>query len=176
MTAQEKRLEVAKDALKQIQGHKTTVKTGNFFVGTLANTLFINREQNDSAQEFIKNGFKEHENQESIYGPVCQVCAKGSLFISHILLFNEISCSEVCRTDERSAYQFLPEFSEELLDEFEYLFELRAVFLPDVSPSKKSILEGFACKNGLEFLYPEDRLKFLLELFIKNKGEFLVLH
>lgn len=162
---QEQRLAVAKDALKQLQEDKLTVKTGCFLKGQLSNQLY--NSIRGSAQEILKVGLKA--------GMECQVCAKGTLFISHILLFNEVSCSQAFWADERNTYLFLEEFPKVLLDEFEYLFELSESFLPAIGGRNKSILQDYTRTRGLRAMHPKERLIFLLELFIKNDGEYLVI-
>lgn len=163
------RLKVAKDVLLQIKNKKVSIMTGTFMGGQATDRLAdgLSYADDESSQDVLCAAFENNLD--------CKVCAKGALFVSHILVYNKISAYDAFWTGSNSVYQLMPEFTRKLLNEFEYLFELNEKFFPKVGKVAKYYLKQFAAQNSLQDMSDEKRLIFLLKLFIKNKGQFLVL-
>ncbi len=187
-TKQQRRLEVLKDALKQLRAKKIIANTGSVF-NSLNYELDESCDANPDtdAQEIIKKLLKTEKK------PICKVCARGALLISTIHKENNFKIDHLFSTegsfDENynENQRLLKLFSKEQLCLMENAFEVEDIGdINYYNPSwnskgdfyginyehlsdKKALL---SVSFGKKYKKPNDRLEAILKNAIKNNGLF----
>lgn len=154
-TRTQKKIELARDVIKQIQARNLDVQTGTFVQAWALDLNIVD------AQKALRDLFKRRKK--------CEVCAKGSLLVSKVLRDDKISSQDfLFRTHTSTANQTLTDFTKAELDEIEVAFEGR-VFVwtsPRVSQNKVKAYHN----KYLAALKPKDRLIRIMKRVIRNKG------
>lgn len=148
LTKAEKRVAVAKDALKQLHTEKYLAETGTYIGCNIDDTLGSDWRP-DQAQKELKTM------------KPCSVCARGALLLSAVRKFNEATVSDVLQTKEWPSADL---FGWEQLSLIEAAFELWE------ENGGKPMPKAFAFGN--KFTNDHDRLVAILKNVIKNNGTF----
>jgi len=151
LTKCEQRVEIAKDVIKQLK-----LKTLVPLSGTYVTPTVITQTDEDELQG------QELDKLISEKKVTCQVCAKGALFISHVMKTDNCTLQESkCVGNGRISFR-LNMFSQAQLDKIEQAFEGWGVENP------KSKMSKFIRRWGTE----EERLLPIMKNIIKNGGTF----
>lgn len=167
----QRRLVIAKDALAQL-------KVGNFEAETGVYCAFDEDYDSSTYETMSGKEFQQFVRRAKS----CNVCAKGALFLSAVRKYNTVSGDAFLNLefDAHELRQLTPLscFSKKLLREFEFVFEgqdIEEAIKPLFTDSEYKKLEIFKREDSFHFMSDSERLIFMLELFIKNKGRKLVL-
>ncbi len=165
---EQKRVDIAKDALSQVKAEKYTVLSSNGYVESGKLEDIINKAL-DSCELFTGKKAEDVELKTYIDTAIkiapCEVCAKGALFLSSIRKFNNFSLAEARDSglNESASYKIQEIFGEENADRIEEYFE------------KNDPTYGENYENQWSDKYPDDkdRLIAILKNVIANKGTFI---
>lgn len=156
LTKTQKRVVIAKDALKQL-------KLGFYEAENLTwvESKWL-REQKLLSSSLIADIIKE-ELQPILLkaNPVCQVCARGALLLSMVRKFDNYSSIDLCIGNENEMRNL---FGSQQIDKMEAAFELW--------PQNNERYEPKANAFGEKFRTPGERLIAILKNVIKNNGTF----
>ena len=160
----QKRVEIAKDVLIQLKNKRFKVRQ-NIYVQLPNYWDIINRDR--QANECVLDGTT-----------TCQVCAKGALFMSHVMKTNHATIRQVQNIGNSMVRERLDIFSTAQLDLIECAFEKRVVH--DDSDTLKVYTDGKQfptplAKTAIRFgkkYKKKERLIAIIKNIIKNKGTF----
>src|SRR5690606_31383644 len=91
-TKKQKRLEVLKDALKQLNAKKIEAGVGEVFIPR--NDEFYYDSENRGKKQ-VQPILKKLLSDKTINHPVCEVCARGALLISTVHKFNAFNLEQL---------------------------------------------------------------------------------
>lgn len=158
------RVAIARDVLLQLRKKRFHSKLGSYV--KIPNLWEID-DTDRQANECISDG-----------SATCLVCAKGALFMSHVMKTNHISLNEVNDIGEFRIKKRLKMFSKRQLDMIECAFEKRVVedddrVLKDYDNIHEQItpLAHSAIKFGRKY-NQLNRLSAIMKNIIKNNGTF----
>jgi hypothetical protein len=167
-TKAEKRVEIARDVLKQIKIGRLIPKKGTW-VASEYNEVLIEKETNSKL-----------EVRDVIKNKKCNTCALGSIFISAIDKFDKLKVKDlyryrsledfnICSFETEDIFKYLKRFfSNEQLGLMEMAFELRDGYF------SKIINPNLVIKWGEQYHNSYDRLRAIMLNLIRNKGTFIV--
>jgi hypothetical protein len=167
MSPKEKRVAVAKDALKQIRYGRYKANTGNYVI---PNWYPYNVEDNEESQEYLEN--------KGFWG--CKVCAIGAVFLSKVRLGNNHTGDlEVMNSPNMIISNLKGIFSAKQLRLMEVAFEdlTGGAFKESSVYDSNNPKHTAKIEKALEFFKdyldrPEERLIAILENIIANNGTF----
>jgi hypothetical protein len=182
-TKVQRRLEVVKDAIKQLKAKKITANTGdvvNFNYDSPLGLLSQSEDNDKEIQKYLQKLLKISKK------PVCKVCARGALLISTINKENNFTVGDLCNISSGSFSKnsvedkrLLKLFSDKQLALIEEAFERNSHYDLDefgINMLNYSILseeEGLlAHKFSDKFPDAKKRLIAIFENIVKNKGLF----
>ena len=159
------RMEIAKDVILQIKAKKFVAEEG----------IYLNIWTTDKGEQ--REGLFSMQANKAIKEKLatCNVCAKGALFMSHIMKTNHCTVNELKHKRERNYIERLKMFSQGQLDTIECAFEKSAIY------DRENILTGYDGNytplglRAKEFSTSSDdniRLIKIMNNIIKNKGTF----
>lgn len=183
MTPEQRRVAIAKDALKQIEVKRYRPLRGHYVVGS---EFFDKNIVNDS-----RIGEQQVCTVMSDNMPSCQVCARGALFLSSITLFDKLRVNSLptlrYRFDNRYLYTSLDNIDlcgADMQVQERKFFSKQQITLIETA-FEGSVIHGNS--NGLTEVQIEaaelfsknyknsnNRLIAILKNIIKNKGEFVL--
>jgi len=145
------RVKIAKDVIIQLKQKKLIAEGGVFVRPYEIKSTYINHKHSQ-----INNLI----NKKIV---ACNVCAKGSLFMAHIMKTNHCTLMEARTTGNYSISKRLTMFSQEQLNKIEQVFE---GYFDNGSKEKGN-------KFFKRYLNEHNRLIAIMKNIIKNKGEFI---
>lgn len=145
-TIEERRIAVIKDAIKQVKQGKYTVLAANGYVCFRQDFGIDVETEGDNVQA------KPLISGDKLQDGACEVCAKGALLVSQVRKENVLTISELENCDHRTSSTLRSLFGSANLDKVETEFEGDSGMIGDII--------GDA----------EQRLLFILENMLKNKG------
>lgn len=161
----EQRVEIAKDVIKQCSKGKYEIETGGYI-------------------DLYPEGLRSFDELEHLQANTCvskgritcTVCAKGALFMSHVMKTNHCLVKEADKTDDTGIKKRLKNiFSPLQLDLIETAFE-RSVVVDDTDKIHQGCdyteLGKKATNFGWQYSEPNERLIAIMKNIIKNKGTF----
>lgn len=154
LTITEKRVVVAKDALKQLKAERFVAQIGHYLGMDITQALEEVEDRTCQAQPYLKDA------------KVCTVCAKGALLLSAIRKFNKATIRDVLNEDMSKPEKL---FGEHNLDNMEAAFETWDCFSGSRYGQPVPVkVEQF----GHNYDNAHDRLVAILKNVIKNNGTF----
>lgn len=190
-TKKQKRLEVLKDALKQLNAKKIEACVGEVFIPINDELNYDHYYDNEiRGKEQVQPILKKLLSDKTINHPVCEVCARGALLISTVHKFNAFNLKQLNESDQSfnpdrdENKKLLTLFSGTQLAMMECAFETdswtdKGDKDDEILPfclnypeylSKKQAISSY--KFGLKYDNPNDRLKAIFKNAIKNEGLF----
>jgi hypothetical protein len=163
-----KRVAIARDVIEQLDAKKYIAEEGSYVVPhnfgkkhLAGNRYFPESAKNKSLKEYFCDSKKK----------ACQVCAKGSLFLSYVSKVNDFKVGQNMWLDDRDtdAYKKLSEvFSSPQLELIEGVFE-------NYQNRTNIDLNQFYRQNDLNYFeddYADKCLRVICKNIIKNRGTF----
>ena len=164
LSKSQQRVAIAKDVLLQLRKKRFRSKLGSY---VRIPNLWGVEDNYRQANECILDG-----------SATCQVCAKGALFMSHVMKTNHISLRDVDDIGEYKIKERLKMFSIGQLDLIECAFEKRVIEDGDrILRDYNDINESYTSlsKSAIQFGRKHkkaDRLSAIMKNIIKNNGTF----
>lgn len=167
-----KRIQIAKDVIKQLNVGKIIAKTGTYFSSRTVEKKVSKLKEPEELQELLKGA------------PACKVCGIGSLFICDIIRNDKYVVdpdNEGLDVDgDVIAERFSGIFDPSQLDLIETAFEARVMFdrtntlreRDYLGWSKNTSVANTAIAFGKKYRNTQKRLVAIMENIIKNKGTF----
>lgn len=155
LTKSEKRVLVAKDALKQIRAEKY-MPTMEILFDSPPLTSLDRRILISSPESQLQPLLKDQ--------PPCEVCARGALLLSTVRKFNDYTTHELVFHKDENIRDL---FGSDRIDQIEAAFECWrwTSGVPHTNSAK-------ACRFGEGYSDPTERLVAILKNIIKNNGKF----
>lgn len=158
---------IALDVITRLTENQFHASKGHIMGDDLGGAL-SQKSENKSAQLTIRGLLKRKEVR-------CEVCGKGAILASHVLLFNQMSVETFCRIADNTVHE-LPEFSYRLMAEIETLFEghffsWNAEYL---NYTERQRLLTY-CSKHLAHLGNDSRLIHIMNLLVQNDGRNILL-
>jgi len=176
MTADEKRVAIAKDVLAQIRQDKIVCAEGTYFDAP-------NKRHSDLCNS-IRTSEPDTELRDVLKNfPSCQVCARGAIFLSALKVFNNFAVQDIPHWKTRSVAPIDTEsvfkvgrrfFTTRQIAAIELAFEGDSDYLSAHEQDFLSDKEKEAC----ELFYnsrqgAENRMVDIMKNIVKNKGKFI---
>ncbi len=162
------RLQVAADVIGYICSGALVPMYGKIFDENITDAA---NSPEASAKEFL---------EKQIQNVSCEVCAKGAIFVGHILRFNKMTNSEMIKLHRPLRSPAVGDFSAKMLAEIETLYEAQvadwniANDRGELSGDEFQLLLEYR-ENHFGDLSQEKRLLHILGLLIQNGGDKIVL-
>jgi hypothetical protein len=168
MTPSQKRVQIAKDVIAQLDAKRLYAKQGVYVQGKGgANNITVGGE-----------GFWDDDTQETevrdLLAPKCEVCAKGGLFVAAVDRFNKLKFrDELCPIGAYNRcsdpVEYLSRFfGEQQLELIEYAFEKGGAGDVNYDDKKTVAAERF----GKMFTSADARMRAIMKNIVKNNGTF----
>ncbi len=148
----QKRIAIAQDVIAQVRVKRFAATPGTYVrMGAKYEDRITHK---DKVEELLE-----------IEGVQCNVCAKGALFMAHVMKTGNCDMSDANHTGTHSiAYRLKGVFDKDQLDMMESAFER--------SPFGSTSNVHAAVKFGKGYNNPDDRLIAIMENVIANRGDF----
>lgn len=166
----ERIVELATDVLDQVFSKKLAGVSGMLYAGSLINIASSSGEAD--FREALLDAY------DKLPSSPCHVCAKGALFIAHVLRHDQLTTADAKQLQSNSAqlYSILEYFPKKMLEELEVLFEGRSYEWTGETLTKKEVRELIEFHETYLWSHsPTDRITFLMRALIESKGEKVVL-
>lgn len=184
MSKKNARIAIVKDVLARIKHRR--IRTGFYFSG-VHNVIYDLRElPNDEGKVYVDAEKLNAKNFIDLLEEKCDVCALGSLFMSHIRVFNQISLGQIDSERDTITQSLHEYFDKEQLDLIETAFErsgagtYNTYYFSDENLSdselndldSKGLLAYKAIKFGQKYGDSSKRLRAIMLNVVKNDGVF----
>lgn len=168
MNKPEMRVALARDVIKQLKTKQLVATHGGYVTGPLKNKANRKNWADDSSddlnmRDLIKGEFKEDS---------CYVCAKGALFLAHILRNDKVTLNQFLNAQfvPSKTNPLVPAFTPRQLEEIECLYE-GFTYLDGTNAALVKVEAANKQIKGRG----QERLIAIMKLIIRNKGKKIVL-
>jgi len=159
LSNKDKRIAIAKDVIKSIEAKIYVAKMGHIV------------ETPRSLDNRLYNTIKEFPLQQLIPKYKCKVCAKGALFLSHVLLYNNYNVQGHFGVSNSDVSEEVDYFTEEQMDLIEIAFEGSRWVWHSSSITMND--ETYAIQFYEKYPKEDERLVAIMKNIITNKGKFI---